>query len=70
MASKKRKPAIELPDSYYDNAMPRKRQLPSKDDIKAKQGTGKRTVYRNSETAPKIKRGPHKKEASRYLDWL
>lgn len=47
MASKKRKPAIELPDSYYDNAMPRKRQIPSKDDIKAKHGKGKLTVYRN-----------------------
>jgi hypothetical protein len=47
MASKKRKLAIELPDSYYDNPMPRKRQLRDKDEIKAGSSRGKITVYRN-----------------------
>lgn len=49
MASK-RKPAIEKfpPDSYYDNPMPRKRQLRNKDEIKAGQSRGNRTIYRGS----------------------
>ena len=53
MVAKKRKPAIEQqeppsfpPQSYYDNAMPRKRQLRNKDEIKAGQSRGNRTIYR------------------------
>lgn len=46
----KRKPAIEKfpPDDFYDNAMPRKRQLRNKDEIKAGQSRGNRTIYRGS----------------------
>ena len=43
---KGKKPAIELPQSFYDNAMPRKRQLRNKDEIKAGQSRGKRAIYR------------------------
>jgi len=53
VATKKRKPAIEQqeppsfpPQSYYDNAMPRKRQLRNKDEIKSGQSRGNRTIYR------------------------
>lgn len=44
----KKKPAIEKfpPDDFYDNAMPRKRQLRNKDEIKAGQSRGKRAIYR------------------------
>jgi hypothetical protein len=44
MANKK--PPIELPQSYYDNAMPRKRQIPNKDAIRSKSLKGVRTIYR------------------------
>jgi hypothetical protein len=46
---KNRKPAIELPNppqSYYDNAMPRKRQLRNKDEIKSGNANGSRAIYR------------------------
>lgn len=49
MASKKRKPAIELtepPQSYYDNAMPRKRQLRNKDEIYTGNARGTTGIYR------------------------
>jgi hypothetical protein len=49
VVSKKRKPAIELtepPQDYYDNAMPRKRQLRSKDEIKAGNSRGTVGIYR------------------------
>jgi hypothetical protein len=53
VASKKRKPAIEQqeppsfpPQSYYDNAMPRKRQLRIKDEMKSGLSRGNRTIYR------------------------
>jgi hypothetical protein len=49
VASKKRKPAIELPNppqSYYDNAMPRKRQLRSKDEIYTGNSRGTVGIYR------------------------
>ena len=44
----KKKPAIEKfpPDDFYDNPMPRKRQLRNKDEIKAGQSRGKRAIYR------------------------
>jgi hypothetical protein len=62
MASKK--PPIELPQSYYDNAMPRKRQIPNKDAIRSKSLKGVRTIYRKPKndttigdlTLPKFKR--------------
>jgi hypothetical protein len=44
MASKK--PPIELPQSYYDNAMPRKRQIPNKDATRTRRSKGVRTIYR------------------------
>ena len=62
MASKK--PPIELPQSYYDNAMPRKRQIPNQDAVRSKSLKGVRTIYRKPKnnkiigdlTLPKSKR--------------
>ena len=64
VAMANKKPPIELPQSYYDNAMPRKRQIPNKDAIRSKSLKGVRTIYRkpkeettvNNLTKPKFKR--------------